>query len=69
MFLHALSRFDDKLDLTACSQDLAQLGRSETVGPSEGDPVRQPRDEQILGVHLELGIGHLGWFRESQSFS
>ena len=64
-----LSPFDDKLDLTASSQDLAQLGRSETVGPSEGDSLWQPGDVQILWIHLELGVGYLAWFREAQSIS
>lgn len=68
-FLYMLSPFDDKLDLTASRQDLTQLGRSETVGPSERDSLRQAGDVQILWVHLELGVGHLAWFREAQGIS
>lgn len=67
--LYVRSPFDDKLDLTANSQDLAQFGCSETVGPSEGDSLWQPGDIQILWVHLELGVGHLGWFGKAQSVS
>lgn len=67
--LSVLSPFDDKLDLTAHGQDLAQFGRSETVGPAEGDSLWQPGDVQIIWVHLELGVGHLDWFRKAQSFS
>ncbi len=66
---HVFSPFDDELDLTACRKDLAQFGCSEAVGPPQGDSLRQAGDVQILWVHLELGVGHLGWFRESQSFS
>lgn len=63
------SPLDDKLDVTPGSQDLAQLGGSEAVGPSQGDSLGQPADVQIFWVHLEARVGHLGWFRESQCFS
>lgn len=67
--LYVCSPLDDKLDLTTSSQDLAQFGCSETVGSAQRDSLWQPADVQILRVHLEPGVGHLGWFREAQSFS
>lgn len=63
------SPFDDKLDLTAGRQDLPQFGGAEAVGPPQGDPVWEAGDVQILRVHLEPGVRHLGGFREAQSFS
>lgn len=63
------SPLDDKLDVTPGSQDLAQLGGSEAVGPSQRDSLGQPADVQIFRVHLEARVGHLGWFGESQCFS
>lgn len=65
---HLRSRFDDEPDVAGGGQDLAQLGRPEAVGPTQGDALGQPGDKQVLGVHLELGVGHLGRLGEAQSF-
>jgi len=53
----------------AGGQHLAQLGRAEAVGPAEGDAVGQPGHVEVLRVHLELGVGHVGRLGQAQSFS
>lgn len=67
--LKASLPFDHELDLTAGRQDLPQLGGAEAVGPPQGDPVWEAGDVQILRVHLEPRVRHLGDFCEAQSFS
>lgn len=62
------SPFNDKLDVVARLQDLLQLCNPEAVGAPQQDALRQAYDEQVLGVHQELGVGDLDWLRYSYGF-
>ena len=50
--------FNDKLDVVARLQDLLQLRNPEAVGAPQQDALWQAHNEQVLGVHQELGVGN-----------